>query len=432
MALHPTLVRTGTGNFYDGLTFNYPGVQVARDGRLGRSLMAGDPRDFAPRIGIAWSPSDKWAIRTGAGLFYSFPVANQFEGTTRGTSGSFSLVNSNTLPTFGWTNYVTPGATLQVPVPALNAFDYDLKTPRTYEWMLEVQRKLSSSTMLIAGYSGSVARHLYYGYNPNQPLAGTSTIASRTPFPELGIITDWQDSDRSSYEAGAVRIQRRAHGITFTGSLTWARSMDYGSEMGITTAQNSRCLECQEYGPSMYDVKFRVPLSFVYDLPFGKGEKFANTGGVINQIVGGWQLSVIYTLQTGSPLPVESTQDQANVGGATIIHPNATLIATKLDNPGPNAWFNKAAYTTPVFGTFGNVARDSVRGPGKNDGDTTLARNFKIREGHSLQFRFEVYNFLNHPNWGLPDFFFQHASFATITRTSAAMRQIQFSMKYRF
>jgi hypothetical protein len=135
---------------------------------------------------------------------------------------------------------------------------------------------------------------------------------------------------------------------------------------------------------------------------------------------------------TGMALPVEAVIDQANVGGATVEHPNATGQSTSESNPSPNHWFNPAAYTTPVFGTFGNVARDSVRAPGKNSGDLTLARNFKIREGHTLQFRFESYNFLNHPNWGWPDFFFSHATFDTITRLSTPMRQIQFSLKYKF
>jgi hypothetical protein len=286
--------------------------------------------------------------------------------------------------------------------------------------------------MLQATYSGSIARHLYYTYDPNQPLAGTSSIPSRTPFPEYGLIVSVEDADRSSYEAGAVRIQRRAHGITFTGSLTWARSMDYGSEINLTQAQNSRCLQCNEYGPSGYDVKFRVPLSFVYDLPFGKGEKFANTGGVVNQIAGGWQLSVVYTLQTGSPMPTLISSDQANNGAVTAIHPNATGLSAVMANPTPNEYFNTAAFSMPAFGSFGDVARDTIRGPGKNKGDTTLARNFKIREGHTLQFRYEVYNVLNHPNWGVPNYFMNQAAFGRVTNTSASMRQMQFSLKYKF
>ena len=86
----------------------------------------------------------------------------------------------------------------------------------------------------------------------------------------------------------------------------------------------------------------------------------------------------------------------------------------------------------PAFSTFGNVGRDVVRGPGKKKGDTTLARNFKILEGHTLQFRFEVYNFANHHNWGYPTFTLNSATFGRVTQTSVAMRQMQFSMKYRF
>jgi hypothetical protein len=406
---------------------------VERDGRLGRALYGSNPKNFAPRLGVSWSPSANWAFRLGAGMFNSFPPANQLWALDKNTAGTFNIPNNVSLPTYDWTTYMASGATLQLPAPALNAVD-NLRTPKTYQWTLNVQRRLSASTMLEGTYSGSISKHLYYGYDPNMPLAGTSALASRTPFPEIGIVTSWQDSDRSSYEAGAARISRRAHGITFSASFTWSRSMDYGSEMGLGSPQNSRCLsaQCGEYGPSMFDVKYRTPLSFVYNLPFGKGEKFANTGGVINQIVGGWQLSVVYTLQTGGPILSVISSDQANLGGVGPIHPNATGLSAVLANPSPAEWFNTKAFSLPTFGTFGDVARDTVRGPGKSKGDTTLARNFKIHESHTLQFRFEVYNFANHPNWGLPGWYLDKSSFGVITQTSASMRQIQFSMKYTF
>jgi hypothetical protein len=287
--------------------------------------------------------------------------------------------------------------------------------------------------MFVAQYSGSLGRFLEFMYNANQPTAGaTTTVASRTPFPEFGIIQNVEGDDKSNYNALSMRLQRRAHGITFTGSFTWAHSMDYGSGLQSTDQSmpaNSRCFAC-EYAPSAFDVNRRFVLSAVYDLPFGKGEKFANTGGLLNQIVGGWQISLIYNLVTGLPGTV-ITSDQANTAGSGE-RPNASGVSTVLSDPTPNEWFNTAAYSLPPYGTWGNTTRGTFRRPGTNEGDLILARNFKIREGHSLQFRYEAYNFLNHPVWGPPTPSQTSASFSTITITSVPMRQMQFSLKYRF
>jgi hypothetical protein len=434
MALHPVLVRAGSGGFYDSTGINYPGVQVARDGRLGDRLQQTNHANFAPRIGVAWSPSAKWAVRMGGGLFYVQESANHYFDMERAVTGSFNLTNSATLPTFNWTTYLTPGATLQIPTPAIYADDTNMRTSRVYQWLTDVQRVLSPSTMYIAQYTGSLGRYLNFMYNSNQPTASAiGTPASRTPFPELGIVTTVNSRDDSNYNALSMRLQRRAHGITFTGSFTWAHSLDYGSGLNSTDQsmpQNSRCFQC-EYGPSAFNLKNRFVLSAVYDLPFGKGEKFANTGGVINQIVGGWQVSVIYTLATGLAGTAVITTDQANTAGAGD-RPNATGVSAISPNPTPNQWVNLAAYATQPFGTFGNTTRGTYLRPGTNEGDLILARNFKIKEGHSLQFRYEAYNFLNHPVWGPPIQVYNSTTFGQVTLTSVPMRQMQFSLKYKF
>jgi hypothetical protein len=435
MALHPVVVRTGSGGFYDNTGINYPGVQVARDGRLGNRLQQTNWANFAPRIGLAWSPSDKWAIRVGGGVFYAQDSSNRFFDMNSNVTGSYQLTDSPTMPQFTWTNYLTPGATINIPTPKIYGNDYAARTPRVYQWLADVQRKLSSSTMFVAMYSGSLGRRLEFNYDANQPTPGTTSLASRMPFPEYGVILGTEGNDTSNYNALSTRLQRRAHGITFTGSFTWAHSMDHGSGLQSSDGSwpiNSRCISCF-YGSSGFDVNRRFVGSIVYDLPFGKGEKFANTGGVVNQIIGGWQISMIYNDNTGLPGTVTNTSDAANVGAAGTEVPDATGLSTKLSNPTPNAWLNAAAYLSQPFGShFGNEGRASFRKPGTNSGDVILARNFKIREGHSLQFRYEAYNFLNHPNWAPPNATQNSATFNKITLTSVAMRQMQFSLKYRF
>ena len=150
------------------------------------------------------------------------------------------------------------------------------------------------------------------------------------------------------------------------------------------------------------------------------------------RLVGGWQIGSIYSLSAGLPGYPTAGGDQSNTGiGNSRDRLNATGISQHLDNPGPNMWFNTAAFSLEPFGTFGNAGRNTLVNPSRNDMDFTMMKSFRIAEGHALQFRYEVFNFLNHPNWSNPNNAWG-ASFGKITSTAIAMRQMQFGLKYNF
>jgi hypothetical protein len=436
MSLHPVEVRSGSGNFFDGLPFSYPGVQVTRDGRLGDRLYPTDYKSFAPRIGLAWNPSPKWSIRTGVGIFYVQDSGNSRFDLARAIGGRYTTTNPTDIPVYTWTNYINTGSSIVINQPYLYGVSNNLVTPRVYQWLLDVQRQLNETTVFEASYSGSLGRHLEALYNANEPTPGTTNITLRKPFAELGTLQVVEGEDNSNYNALSLRLQRRySKGLTFQGSYTWARSMDNASAIrgqGDTIfPQNSRCFQC-EYAPSAFDIKERFVLSAVYDMPFGKGKQFANVGGALNQLVGGWQIGSIYSLQTGVPGYPTAGGDQSNTGiGNSRDRLNATGLSQSLDNPGPNMWFNTAAFSLEPVGTFGNAGRNSIRQPGRNNMDFTMMKNFRIREGHSLQFRYEVFNFLNHPNWGNATTAWG-ANFGKISGTAVSMRQMQFGLKYSF
>jgi hypothetical protein len=434
MALHPVEVRSGTGSYYDGLPFFYPGLQVARDGRLSSRMYPGDPYNFAPRIGLAWNPSPKWSVRMGAGLFYVQDSGNSRFDLARAIGGRYTINANGTLPNLTWTNYLSSGSSLNINGPFLYGVSNNLRTPRVYQWLLDVQHQLTESTMFEASYTGSIGRRLEGLYNANEPLAGTSSIPSRLPFPEIGEAQVVYGDDKSNYNALSVRVQRRySSGLTFQGAYTWSHSMDDASAIRGDTLvpQNARCISC-EYAPSAFDVKERFVLSIVYDLPFGKGKKFVNMGGVANEVIGGWQIGSIYSVQTGIPGYPTPGSDQSNTGiGQGRDRLNATGVSTVMSSPGPNMWFNTAAYSLEPFGTFGSAGRNSFRQPGRNDVDLTMLKNFRIREGHALQFRYEVFNSLNHPNWSTANGTWG-ATFGRITSTGIPMRQMQFGLKYNF
>ena len=188
MSLHPVYVRAGSGSFYQGLAFNYePYWQsvgasiagspplVARDGRMGPRLINTNYNNFAPRLGIAWSPSNKWAIRTGFGIFYSQESKNSIFDLNRGLGGRTGQVTQTTYgqPTITYQNFINTSA-LPVTIPLGLTWGADHILPTTYsmQYVFNVQRTLGNSTTLEAGYNGSQSRHLDALINENAPIPG--------------------------------------------------------------------------------------------------------------------------------------------------------------------------------------------------------------------------------------------------------------------
>ncbi len=446
LALHPTDVRIGTnGNYYQNLPFFFPNVKVARDGRLGSKMYNTDYLDFAPRLGIAWSPTPTWVIRAGAGFFYSQDSNNSKFDLARTLGGRQNNVNNNVdsrIPSMTWTNYVTPGSTIIINNPTLYGILQDIRTPVTYTYLLNAQRQLPGSTLLEFGYLGSLGRHLWSLYDGNEKTPGLTSVPSRSPFPEIGIIQAVQGGDNSNYNSGSVKITKRlSQGLTIISSYTYAKSLDDASAIrgqGDTIfPQNSRCLEC-DYGRSAFDIRHRWVSSVLYDLPFGSGRTFLNHGRIVNEVVGGWQIGSIYTLQSGLPGYPTPGPDQSNTGnGNGRDRLNATGQNINLSNPTTNEWFNVSAFSLEPFGTFGNAGRNTIPYPKRNDWDFSLIKQFRVVERSSLLLRLDAFNFLNHPNWGNPGNNWGQAvkpqgTFGQVTSTAVAMRQLQVSLKLNF
>jgi hypothetical protein len=459
---HPVYVRTGSGNFFDGLEFKYqaywasigatvpgsPALATVRDGRLGDRLVKTNFNNFAPRLGIAWSPNDKWSVRTGFGIFFSQESKNSIFDLNRGLGGRTGNITSTSYgkPTFGYTNFIdTSTLPVTIPIGLTWGVNYDLPTTYSMTYLLNVQRVLGKSTTLEAGYNGSQSRHLANLINAGQPLPGTSAILSRMPYPEFGAsgIQFLKDDGVANYNGfGAKLSQRFGGGVTTLFSYTWSRSMDDGSAIrgpgNDFSAENARCRAC-EYAASSFNVPHRFVASVLYTLPFGKGRRFLNRGGAVNEAVNGWQLSTIATMQSGSVIDTSAGWDSAGVG----FSPNSNRLSCTagvnqiLANPNQNAWFNPAAFSNPVGGAFGNCGRDNLRGPRRVNFDISLAKDFPIMETRALQFRLEMFNAPNHVELGSPNTSWSGtgaappSNFGQIT-SAATMRQIQMALKFNF
>jgi hypothetical protein len=439
-SLHPTMVRLGQGDFYENIPFRYdPAINVARDGRLGDRGVYADNNDFAPRIGIAWSPTDKWTIRAGAGTFYVQDISSFYLDSVRANTGGSRISTTNIgFPTVTFnTAFVNP----LVSTPKILGIQVDRRTPYSTQYSLNVQRQLTKDTVLEVGYLGSQAHKLqsWDPFNEPTPTAIPGNPQTRAPFPELSV-QGWimAGTGNSNYHSMTARLQRRfAQGFSLMGSYTWSKSIDLSSgarnhDGEQQFPQNAYCLQC-ERGLSNFNVPHRFVTSALYELPFGKGKTLLSRGGVVNAVVGGWQLSTILTLQAGTPNDVTSGIDAGNRGYNTIIdRPNSTGVSAAVSDPTANRWFDKNQFLRVPAGTLGNAGRNTLIGPGIANWDASLFKTFAIREQQQLQFRFEAFNAANHPNFGLPTVVLTSPAFGAIRSTNTNMRNIQFGLKYIF
>ena len=175
--------------------------------------------------------------------------------------------------------------------------------------------------------------------------------------------------------------------------------------------------------------------SALYDLPIGKGRLLPVNNAVANTVIGGWQIGGgIWTIQSGFPVTPNVGGADRSGNGAGFDRPNTTGVSPYVDNPVPSRWWDPAAFTGNIPGTFGTAGRNSLIGPGYFTLDASAHKEFHMpyRETHMLQFRFEAFNVMNHPVWAIPNSNVLSSGFGTISGTAVSMRQIQLALKYSF
>ncbi|MEP7362119.1 MAG: carboxypeptidase-like regulatory domain-containing protein [Acidobacteriota bacterium] len=467
---HPYFLRQGASrqNCFEGIaigrwlpTDGYT-LDVRCDGSLGNRLVGVDKNDFAPRFGVSFSPTAKWVVRTGAGYFYSQDSGNPRFDMARNLAGRGRNNSNPTIPDLRWANSLGGGG-LSASLPAQPysfANPYDRRTPYAIQYMLNVQRELGGGAVLEVGYLGSVSRHLEAlraineavpscGALPNasdpnyarclaDPLRGRS-LSQKRPFPEFGRIQLVDNGGTGNYNSLGTKFTKRySKGLTTLVSYTWAKSLDTSTSirtLGGDTLfpQNSYCRAC-EYGRSTHDVRHRLVASTIWDLPFGKGRQFNIENPFANAIAGGWKTTSILTLQTGFAQTISNGLDTSGTGGL-FDRPNATGQDPDLPRgqQDPQRFFNTGAFVVNNIGQFGNVGRNTLTTPGVIGWDFSILKDFPIKsETRFLQFRFEAFNFPNHPNWNNPDGNVSSGNFGRITSTRSNMRQLQFGLKLNF
>jgi hypothetical protein len=397
---------------------------------------------FAPRVGFAWRPFDeRTVLRGGYGMFFDSAEGREIDGA----ADVYPYVSrGNYIQTVGqatplqttdslFPSFAAPG----VATPAANTFlavsqSPQPRNPYVQQWSLGAQRELLRGTTMELNYIGTHGSNLLMRrniaqalpYNPANPLS----VAARKPFPNFIVYIDSDWSGRSNYHALNTKLEHRARGAILTFAYTWAKSTDSKSAAAGIGASgfngwqgflNNHDPE-RDYGLSDFDVDHRLVGSFVYNLPFGSGEKFAGDAtGVTNAIIGGWQMNGIYTWQRGFPLTITAS----DLGG--LNDAQGTNRANLVGDPNPDErtvtrWFNTAAFSQPAAGTYGDLGRNTERGPGINNLDLALFKNVDLARGMRLQFRLESFNALNHTQFSGVSTNLTSANFGVVTSARPA------------
>jgi Carboxypeptidase regulatory-like domain len=398
-------------------------------------------KDWAPRLGIAYRITEKTVFRAGGGIYYNPNQTNSytFLNINPPYTTQLSCVWSTGLTPPTLSNpFGSPGVCPTSPTAGTVYTDpWVQPTPRMNQWSAALERQLWNGGGFEVQYLGSHSYHLDRSYYNNTPLEpGPGAVNSRRPNPLFGVIRTINDDEIANYESmSLVFHQRMSHGLQVLSSYTWSHTID------VTTDSNGGGTPLipydwkDDYGNSNWDVRQRWLTDFVYNIPF-----FATSNPIVKGVFTSWQANGIITVQTGIPINVSTSVDTANTSSSGTYRPN--LVSTATDDCGINhlvGCINPAAFTianlypaTPGAYAYGSAGRNLIYGPGITTFNVSLFKNFPIKERLRFQFRFEMFNALNHGNFSNPASTFGTSAFGNITSTSTNARNIQFGAKLLF
>ena len=407
-----------------------------------RRLIGMDRNNFGPRVGAAYNPSwaKKMVFRGGFGMMYG--NFRQYEAGLQHFHPPYVNENfiGNDVPrpsytsTTLWAAPVTDLSNADLSGTTVNYLN-DKVMPLTYQWNFNIQRELPGNFLFQIGYVGNKGVHMQNRYDANQAVqfdpARPRTINERRPYQRLGFVSANTSKAYSNYNALDVHVERRfSRGLALIGYYTWMK------QMGIRSFDNYTVMLIDNirhnYGPE--GTPHRSVISYVYELPFGRGKSlFSDTGPVIDRIIGGWQVNGITTFRSGGFFGIGSSVGNgagSRAGNkADATGQPANLPVSERTRP---RWFNTAAFVDPPFTRYGNSGEGVVIGPGAVNFDLSLFKNTRITEGKTIQFRAEAFNAfnkvnLNNPNSSVSD----RARFGTITGAASA-RIMQLGLKFVF
>ena len=412
----------------------------------GDSVLQGRPWQLGPRLGFAYTLTPKTVIRAGGGIFYSFKSVTSGNSLAKNAPFSGTLVTANDQNNFPAAKPISAGFPAERPELwpiAGTAFYYwpeDSKTSTMYEWNFNVQRELPGNMVLTVAYVGGKGTYVdVVGLNINQAVPGPGPVVSRRPYPNLSDSIGVVPWGNSTYNSLQTMFDRRMGAVRFTGAWTWAHSIDNTSgESSNSPIQNSRNLAAQK-ASSTFDIRHKLALSGTYELPFGKGKRWMNSGpGPVDWIIGGWQINNILTLQGGLPFTPVMQTSTLNTGTGSQFPNRIASGELPSSERTIDRWFDVSAFTAPAQFTFGNSGRNILRGPGTKQLDVSLFKSFPFLERRRVEFRAEAFNIMNTPQFNNPNVSIGFSGAGRITSAGSptvyqrTSRQIQLALKVYF
>lgn len=397
-------------------------------------------RDFGPRAGFAYRLSDRTVIRGGYGIFWEMNQTGA--GGPQGIGNNFPFMATQAIntnqnnPNFFFRGGTDPFANALAGDISLSSVDPNMVDPYIQNWNFGIEREVLRDLMLDVSYVGSKSTHLVMSRAINQPYTDgdSRTINARRPIPGIGNINQTENSADANFHSLQTKVEKRfSSGLQFTVSHLWGHSIDNhsgiggeGSSNGFQSAWDIR----NNRGRSTFDIRQRLSINYIYEVPWGRGRRFlSGISPLANAFLGGWQLGGIAQFQTGNPLTIGVTGNNSNTGGSDRADV-APDVNPKLDNPAPEKFFNTDAFKVPARLKWGNSGRNIIDGPGVQQFDINIGKDFKFGETRRAQFRAEIFNILNHPNFFPPNTTVNNPNFGKILGTgNFTSRQIQLGLK---
>jgi hypothetical protein len=388
--------------------------------------------NFGPRFGFAWNavPAQNFVVRGGFGIFYTSinPALAQFLPTMNRTSSFYREVTwfeDPALQGFPATD-IQPTNVAGIFTPIAPGFH----TPYNEQWNFNIQKGFGQSTVLQVGYLGNRGLHYstFYDFNRIDPVTHTR------PYPDWGGMSGINPDSVTSYNSLQVTFKRRfSHGLNFNANYTYAHSLDMG-EWGFGTDPNNDHDMRGEYGNADYDVRHVLEFDYTYQLP--------KAPVLPRWLSAGWQINGLTVMRSGTSVNITCGCDTVGVGSPYFSErPDMVAgVSTRPSNYSLHGLqINPAAFSTPAEGDFGDTGRNTLKGPSVYNWDFSLFKNFKFREHQEFQFRAEMFNVFNTPQYSAPVGNLASPAFgyslSTINAGSGffgSNRQIQFALRYAF
>ncbi|WP_420239395.1 carboxypeptidase regulatory-like domain-containing protein [Telmatobacter bradus] len=454
---------------------------LATNPTVGHSALSDNRAKFlpSPRAGFAWDlfGNGKIALRGGAGLYYGLLDTLDYRLDLTAPYNTAESLKNVALSSIS----IAPGSAVSSSAKiSPSNVQPDLATPAVFSWSLRLEQELAPRTSLTIGYIGSHSYHQILSEDMNEPVpiytasgqvyypyAATAT-APTLANAALANTTSWVSSGVALYNALEVDVRHSyANGLQFRGNYTWSKNLDNGSAWNTSVSGNTPAYVSfplnakSDWGPAATDARQIASLNGSYELPVGRGRHFLNQiSRPVDLLLGSWTASAIFTAQSGFPFSPQLGYNPTGNGDTRnpirpSWNPNFTGSVYKRTS---TEWFDPTAFIRPVvpivspsgsyYGTYGNVARDSLIGPGLYNLDFSVAKRAHITERLGFEFRAEFFNILNHTNFSTPNEVAYNAAAASslgttttsgtsstagvITATSTTSRQIQFGAKFQF